>query len=75
MRDDSVQLSMRVGRGPHWSSADQDGGKVGLGTVIGYRNARTVASGVCFAQVPPLHAVVKWDNGVKAFYKIGVQVS
>ena len=62
-----------MGRGPHWSSSDQDGGRAGLGTLIGFRNNLGVAVGVCFAQVPALHAVVKWDNGVKAFYKIGLQ--
>jgi hypothetical protein len=78
-----VRLGLRVERGVHWRSGDQDGGKGALGTVVGFKiGAEDEATGSYPKNLPPLHSVVKWDlppagtedtetTGARAFYAIG----
>jgi hypothetical protein len=80
----NVRLGLRVERGAHWSSGlgDQDGGTGALGTVVGFKIGEDdEAAGSCSENLPPLHAVVKWDlpppgddgagTGILALYSIG----
>eukprot|EP00935_MAST-01C_sp_MAST-1C-sp1_P000544 g544.t1 len=78
----NVKLGLRVSRGLHWQSGDQDGGKGALGTVVGYKlSDGAAATGSSPRALPSLHAVVKWDlpplgaddaaTGICAFYSIG----
>ena len=67
-----VRVGQRVGRGPHWSNSNQDGGAGCLGTVLGYRLHDGSKYGQDCKQLPVLHAVVKWDKtSRKYFYSIG----
>jgi hypothetical protein len=54
-----------------WNKGNQDGGPNKFGTVLGFRKKDMTIVGDYPANLPPLCAVVKWDESKKYFYPIG----
>ena len=61
-----VEVGLRVVRGKDWNWGDQDGGEGRVGTVI-------EVGGQGGSRNPDKTAVVLWDNGTKANYRMGYQ--
>lgn len=53
-------IGSRVVRGPDWKWANQDGGEGHVGTIVTIKN-------------PPTVAIVHWDSGNQANYRIGAE--
>jgi len=60
-----MEVGLRVVRGPDWKWQDQDGGEGHVGTVI--------AIGTGENNIPIQTAVVQWDSGFLANYRVGFQ--
>lgn len=58
-----MEVGLRVVRGPDWCWQDQDGGEGHVGTVI--------AVGTGENNIPNQTAVVQWDLGFQANYRVG----
>ena len=61
---DTVQLGLRVVRGPDWEWGDQDGGEGHVGTVVEVGDQDSANQ--------PRSAIIQWDSGERSRYRCGL---
>ncbi|CAN7985383.1 unnamed protein product [Ixodes pacificus] len=64
----SVELGLRVVRGPDWKWGNQDSGEGHVGTLVEVGKAGSSSS-------PDRTVVVQWDSGSRTNYRVGYQGS
>lgn len=62
----SVELGVRVVRGPDWKWGNQDSGEGHVGTVVEIGKPGSQTS-------PDKTVVVQWDSGARTNYRVGYQ--
>lgn len=62
----SMEVGLRVVRGPDWKWANQDDGEGHLGTVVEIGKPGSTTS-------PDKTVVVQWDSGSRTNYRVGYQ--
>ena len=62
---DTVQLGLRVVRGPDWEWGDQDGGEGHVGTVVEVGDQDSANQ--------PRSAIIQWDSGERSRYRCGLE--